>query len=103
MIYNNYCTSCHKSDGKGIAGIFPPLKGTSQVLGDKNALIHIMLKGLSGPITVKGQKYNQEMPAFNFLSNKEISLVTSYIRTQFGNKASTVSEAEVSKVRAAKK
>lgn len=103
VIYNNYCTSCHKSDGKGIAGIFPPLKGTSQVLGDKNALIHIMLKGLSGPITVKGQKYNQEMPAFNFLSNKEISLVTSYIRTQFGNKASTVSEAEVSKVRAAKK
>jgi glucose/arabinose dehydrogenase/cytochrome c553 len=103
VVYNNYCASCHKNDGKGIAGVFPPLKATPQVLGDKNALIHIMLKGLSGPITVKGQKYNQEMPAFNFLSNKEIALVTSYIRTQFGNKASTVSEAEVSKVRAAKK
>jgi len=103
VIYNNYCTSCHKSDGKGIAGVFPPLKATTLVLGDKNALIHILLKGLSGPITIKGQKYDQEMPAFNFLSNKEIALVSSYIRSQFGNKASTVSEIEVSKVRAAKK
>lgn len=100
MVYNNYCASCHKSDGKGIAGVFPPLKGTPQVMGDKNALIHILLKGLSGPITVKGQKYDQEMPAFNFLSNSEIAAVASYIRTQFGNKASTVNEAEVARLRA---
>lgn len=103
VIYNNYCASCHKNDGSGIAGVFPPLRATQQVLGDKNALIHIVLKGLSGPLTIKGKKYDQQMPAFNFLSNKEIALVTSYIRTQFGNKASTVSETEVSRVRAAGK
>lgn len=100
VIYNNYCASCHKSDGKGIAGVFPPLSTTPRVLGRKNELINVLLKGLSGPITVKGQKYDQEMPAFNFLSNKEIALVSSYIRTQFGNKASVVTEVEVSSVRA---
>lgn len=103
VIYNNYCASCHKSDGKGIAGVFPPLKAAQQVTGDKNALIHILLKGLSGPIMVKGQKYDQEMPAFNFLSNKEIALVSSYIRTQFGNNAGTVTEQEVSRIRTAGK
>lgn len=103
VIYNNYCASCHKSDGKGIAGVFPPLEAAQQVLGDKNALIHILLKGLSGPIMVKGQRYDQEMPAFNFLSNKEIALVSSYIRTQFGNNAGTVTEQEVSRIRTAGK
>lgn len=100
VIYNNYCASCHKSDGSGIAGVFPPLKATPQVLGDKRPLIKIVLKGLSGPLVIKGLKYDQQMPAFNFLSNKEIALVTSYVRTQFGNKASIISEMEVSKVRA---
>ncbi|MEQ7801613.1 PQQ-dependent sugar dehydrogenase [Pedobacter sp. ASV1-7] len=103
VIYNNYCASCHKADGKGIAGVFPPLKGTSRVLGDKNALISVMLKGLSGPIVVKGQKYDQEMPSFNFLSDKDISLVASYIRSQFGNKATAVTAADVKLVRSAKK
>ncbi len=103
VVYNNYCASCHKADGKGIAGVFPPLKGTSRVLGDKNALISVMLKGLSGPIVVKGQKYDQEMPSFNFLSDKDISLVASYIRSQFGNKATAVTAADVKLVRNVKK
>jgi glucose/arabinose dehydrogenase len=103
VVYNNYCASCHKNDGNGIAGVFPPLKATSQVLGNKDKLIPVILKGLSGPITVKGQKYNQEMPAFDFLSDKEIALVTSYIRTNFGNKGSAVSAAEVARIRVVNK
>lgn len=103
VIYNNYCASCHKNDGSGIAGVFPPLRANQRVLGDKNGLIQIVLKGLSGPVTINGKKYDQEMPAFNFLSDKKIAQVASYIRTHFGNKASAVSEMEVSMVRAAKK
>lgn len=103
VIYNNYCASCHKNNGNGIAGIFPPLKSAAQVLGGKDKLIAILLKGLSGPITVKGQKYNQEMPSFGFLSDKEIALVSSYVRTNFGNKATTVSAAEVARIRIANK
>src|SRR5690606_5435209 len=57
QVYNNYCASCHKPDGTGIAGTFPPLKGAEQVSGDKNELIRIVLNGLSGPITVAGEQY----------------------------------------------
>lgn len=103
LVYKNYCESCHKTAGQGIAGVFPPLKGAQQVTGDKNVLIRILLKGLSGPITVKGVKYDQDMPAFSFLSDKDIALVASYIRTQFGNKASAVTTLDVSKIRGTKK
>ncbi|TZF81429.1 c-type cytochrome [Pedobacter sp. BS3] len=102
VIYSNYCASCHKSDGSGIPGTFPPLKGTAQVLDDKNKLLRILLKGISGTITVKGVQYNQEMPSFKFLSDQDIAQVATYIRSHFGNKAGAVTNADVAKARSEK-
>ncbi|SMD13267.1 PQQ-dependent sugar dehydrogenase [Pedobacter nyackensis] len=93
--YSQYCASCHKSDGNGVLGTFPPLIGAEQVLGDKKQLIDILLNGLSGKIKVKGAVYNQQMPAFHFLSDKEIAELLTYIRSSFGNKASRISATEV--------
>ncbi len=58
---------------------------------------------MSGPIKVKGVEYNQPMPAFKFLSDKDVAAVVSYIRTNFGNKAGGVTIDDVSKVRKGKK
>lgn len=99
VIYSNYCTSCHKNDGGGLAGVFPPLKGTQEVLGDKNRLIKIILNGLSGPLIIKGRKYDQQMPGFDFLSDQEIALVATYVRTHFGNSAGNITGADVAKAR----
>lgn len=99
LTYANYCASCHKTDGNGVAGTFPPLKGAAQVRGDKEALIRILLQGLSGPIQVKGAQYDQDMPSFPFLSDQEIAGVLTYVRTQFGPQAGPVTSAEVNKVR----
>jgi mono/diheme cytochrome c family protein len=99
LVYNNYCASCHKPDGTGVPGTFPPLKGTAQVKGDKNELIRIVLQGLSGPITVAGSSYNMEMPAFSFLSDEEVAGVVSYVRASFGQKHQTVSKADVARIR----
>jgi glucose/arabinose dehydrogenase len=99
LTYTNYCASCHKTDGAGVAGTFPPLKGAGQVKGDKEALIRIVLQGLSGPIQVNGAHYDQDMPAFSFLSDQEIAGVLTYVRTQFGQQAGPITSAEVNKVR----
>lgn len=100
LLYNNYCASCHKQDGTGVPGTFPPLKGAPQVQGDKRALIRIVLQGLSGPIEVKGVKYNIEMPAFNFLTDREIADVVEYVRSEFGNKHGSVTTNEVTNMKA---
>lgn len=83
-LYQSYCASCHKEDGKGLEGSFPPLIATETVQKEKE-LVHVLLNGLSGKITVKGVEYNQVMPAFNFLSNDEIVAITNYVRNSFGN------------------
>lgn len=102
-VYEQYCMSCHQVDGAGAQNMIPPLVKTSHVIGDKSALIKIILNGLSGEITVNGEKYWGEMPSQAFLKDEEIATVLTYIRNSFGNKASAVTSEEVKKVRAANK
>lgn len=95
QLYTLYCASCHKEDGSGVSGTFPPLIGAELVVGDKNNLLDILLNGLSGEIIVNGQKYDQQMPAFSFLRDEEIQRIANYIRSGFGNNAVPVSLSEV--------
>jgi glucose/arabinose dehydrogenase/mono/diheme cytochrome c family protein len=98
-IYTTYCVSCHQGNGKGDGARFPPLDGSEWVNGDKEKLINILLKGLSGPITVKGQSFTGVMPGHDFMSNAEIAKVLTYIRLSFTNNSIPVLETEVAKAR----
>ncbi|MCM8531389.1 MAG: ThuA domain-containing protein [Lentisphaeraceae bacterium] len=58
-----YCGTCHQHDGNGLpAAGFPPIAGTKWVLEDEERLIKLSLKGLMGPIEVKGKKYPGLVP-----------------------------------------
>ncbi|WP_114781869.1 c-type cytochrome [Botryobacter ruber] len=94
LVYMQYCAACHMVDGSGVQSLNPPLSKTSYVLGTKPRLINVILKGMSQQ-EVDGEKYSNAMPPFNFLSDKEIADVLTYIRNDFGNKASAVTAAEV--------
>ncbi|MDQ6477124.1 c-type cytochrome [Dyadobacter sp. LHD-138] len=97
--YKLYCGACHQGDGKGDGSRFPPLAGSERVIGDKRKLIEVVLKGMSGPLTVKGVDYNGVMPAHDFLKNEEIAQILTYIRKSFGNNASSIGVGEVLKVK----
>lgn len=100
LVYNIYCRNCHQTDGNGDGNRFPPLAGSEWVNSDKTVLINVVLHGLTGNIQVKGQDYNDTMPAHaSFLTDKEISEVLTYIRTNFGNNSGPVSEQEVAVLR----
>ncbi|RRB06747.1 PQQ-dependent sugar dehydrogenase [Larkinella rosea] len=98
-IYTVYCISCHQENGKGDGSRFPPLEGSDWVTGDKKRLITVLLEGLKGPIRVNGKLFNGEMPKHDFLSDADISKVTSYIRLNFNNNAGAILEKEVANVR----
>ncbi|WP_235062808.1 PQQ-dependent sugar dehydrogenase [Indibacter alkaliphilus] len=95
ILYTQHCLTCHGPYGKGAAGLIPPLEETEWVIGDKGKLIRVMLYGLSEPITVNGERYHQEMPAYSHLSDEEIAEILTFIRNSFGNKASAVIPGEV--------
>ena len=101
-IYMTRCMSCHQTDGKGIAGVFPPLDGTEWVKGDKGRLIRIVLQGLTGETTVQDVVYSGAMPPWqSFLNDEEIAAVLTYVRSAWNNDASAVTEQEVAAVRKA--
>jgi mono/diheme cytochrome c family protein len=102
-VYVQYCLTCHQADGGGVQRLNPPLIKTQYVLGDKNRLINIVLKGFSEDVEINGEYYSNTMPAHDFLKDQEIADVLTYVRNSFGNKASAIKLAEVTPLRAANK
>jgi mono/diheme cytochrome c family protein len=102
LVYNNNCLSCHQADGKGVIGMNPPLSKTQWVLGDKKQLITILLKGMKQQLVIGDEIYDNAMPAQSHLSDKEIAAVLSYVRSNFGNQATAITELEVKNVRQGK-
>ncbi|WP_372636904.1 PQQ-dependent sugar dehydrogenase [Fodinibius sp.] len=99
LIYQKYCASCHMPAGGGIPGTFPPLKESSAVTGDKEALIRTVLTGNVESAGDGNPEYTESMPAFDFLDDAEIARILTYIRTELGNDVSEITPGEVKEVR----
>ena len=95
QVFSTTCIVCHQKNGGGVPHLNPSLIKTSYVLGDKSALIQIVLKGLNKPLEVEGETYNNVMPSFAQLTDVQIADVLTYVRNSFGNKASAVTPASV--------
>jgi mono/diheme cytochrome c family protein len=100
LVYTNVCLACHMGDGAGVATMNPPLINTTYVLGDKTTLIKIVLNGFKEDVAINGQTYSNNMTPHSDLKDQQIADVLTYVRKNFGNKASAVTPAEVKKVRA---
>ena len=103
QLYATLCVACHQASGQGLPGVFPPLAGSEWVNAAPEPAIKILLAGLGGAITVKGQAYNGQMPAFKQLSDAEIAAVLSHVRASWSNGGAAVSADAVAQVRAALK
>ncbi|MGI8965858.1 MAG: c-type cytochrome [Limisphaerales bacterium] len=107
MLYSNYCQVCHQANGLGTPGQFPPLAGSEWVLAaGPNRIIRIVLRGLQGPIKIKGQDFvsSAAMPLWrDLLKDEDIAAVLTYIRSDWGNKAKAVKPEQVKAVRDATK
>jgi len=78
------CAACHQASGKGIPGAFPALAGNSFVQGKGAEVATVLLKGRGG------------MPDFSdSLSDREIATILSFVRSNWGNRATPLSESEV--------
>jgi mono/diheme cytochrome c family protein len=102
QVYLTQCLACHQADALGVQGMNPSLVKTKQVLGDKAALVKIVLNGLQG-VDIDGESYNGVMAPHSDLTDQEIADVLTYVRNSFGNKASAVTPAQVKAVRATNK
>ena len=98
-VYQQNCLACHQADGAGVPSLYPPLQRTSWVRGDEGRLIRLLLNGMRGPINVKGVTYSQVMTPHDFLSDRHLAAVLTYVRSHFGNDAGPVTAEQVRAVR----
>lgn len=98
-IYQAHCSNCHQDTGMGEPNLYPPIAANEWVSGPADRLIRVVLNGHQGEMVVNGVTYNQVMPSFAFLSDKELASVITFIRTNFGNKGSKITAADVSGIR----
>jgi nitrite reductase (NO-forming)/hydroxylamine reductase len=97
--YEANCQACHQPNGQGLPGAFPPLAGNPHVVDDKLHVVRTILKGMSGPLEVNGQKYNAVMPPMQHISDEDIADIANYVLSSWGNKGGEVTEDEVEQVR----
>jgi mono/diheme cytochrome c family protein len=101
-LFTVHCVSCHQQGGQGVPGQYPPLVGSDWVTGSPARLKRILLQGLEGAITVNGEVYNGNMPAFAAkLKDEHLAAVLTYIRGSWGNEAEPISDQSVAATRQA--
>lgn len=100
-VYETACVPCHQPHGMGQEGLAPPLAQSEWVAGPPQRLVRIVLNGLRGPIKVKGQMYELDMPALGVLTDEQIAAVLTYVRREWNHSFSAVSPATVKQVREA--
>ncbi len=96
------CAVCHQPSGVGSENQgYPPLAGSEYVNGGSRRNAMIVLKGLQGPLKVKGKQFGSAVmqPWDKTLNDQKISDVLTYIRQEWGNTGSPVSPEQIAAMR----
>jgi mono/diheme cytochrome c family protein len=99
-VFSDACTACHLENAVGQPTLFPPL-GNNAVTqqNDATGVLHIILAGVRvGPSPTRPSPLT--MPSFAWkLTDQQVADVSTYIRNNWGNRASPVKAADVAKLR----
>ncbi len=97
--YTTLCGACHQPTGLGLEGVAPPLFDSEWVLGSEERLARIVLRGMTGKVTVNKRTYEMEMPPLDALTDAQIAGVMTYVRREWGHEAAAVDAATVARIR----
>ena len=88
-LFNDNCSACHQTTGKGVKGAFPALAGDPFVQGDAGPVIATVLAGRAG------------MPSFkDDINDADLASLLTYVRTSWGNKGKPLTPADIAAARA---
>lgn len=97
VAFKRNCAACHQVEGTGIPGAFPPL-AKSDFITAPEIVAATIANGLSGEITVNGEKYNGVMPKLG-LNDEDIANISTYVLNSWGNMGGEITPEQVAKLR----
>ena len=99
-VYLQRCMVCHQADGGGVPKLNAPLDASSAVNGsDVSKLIKYIVKGFADRVEIDGELYSNAMPAAADLTDQQIADVLTFIRSNWSNKAGSVTTLQVKQTR----
>jgi mono/diheme cytochrome c family protein len=99
-IYEQQCSICHGSDGKGHPPAYPPLAGnTSITMASPVNSIRMVLNGGYAPGTKKNPRPHGMPPFSHILDDEQVAAVVTYIRVAWENSGAPVAPAQVPELR----
>lgn len=103
-LFQATCATCHGEDGRGLAGLAPPLAGSPWVRDADEWLLRIVLQGLQGPIEVGGERFDLAMPghaADPRFDDATLAGLATWLRRAWGHADRPVTPDRVASIRAA--
>lgn len=100
QLFAGTCSVCHQANGAGLPGVFPPLAQSDYLNADPQRSIGVLLRGLTGKVTVNGKEFDSVMPAMNQLNDDEVANILTYVLNSWGNKGGRVQASDVKTERA---
>jgi nitrite reductase (NO-forming) len=101
-VFATNCLACHQAEGQGIPAAFPPLAKSDYLNADVHRAVGAVVHGLTGEVTVNGNKFNSVMPVLA-LNDEDVANVMTFVLNSWENKGGEVKPEDVAKVRAEKK
>ena len=100
QIYAKHCASCHGENGEGKLDAYPALAGNRALtMANTTNVISIIIKGGFAPATTGNPRPHGMPPYYHLLSDNEIALLATHIRSSWGNVGSAVTELDMVKYR----
>jgi mono/diheme cytochrome c family protein len=100
-LFSATCAACHQPTGLGAGGVAPPLVDSEWVLGSPERLCRIVLQGAQGPIIAAGAHFDASMPSWATFTDEQVAGILTYIRRDWEQGASPISQDTVKSIRAA--
>jgi mono/diheme cytochrome c family protein len=100
QLYDDNCSACHHTDGRGAMRALPAIAGNSSVLAaDPTSIIRLILQGSQLPGTAAAPS-PLGMPSFGWrLSDQEVAELGTFIRQSWGNHAPAIAPEQVHHLR----
>ncbi|MDT7526742.1 MAG: cytochrome c [Pseudidiomarina maritima] len=98
-VYQKNCAACHQANGTGMAAVFPPLAGNSNIKDKGLYIAETIVKGKSGKLTVNGADYNGMMPPMAYMSDADIAAVVNFVNKKFAGGSEEISADAVKGIR----
>ncbi len=100
-VFEATCAACHLADGKGVAGVFPPLANSDFFQQRPYEMAYIVLHGRTGEIVVNGEHFNSVMPAQD-LNDEQVADVINYVSTALNGGKPVLTAEQVRQMRKTK-